>query len=286
VEVGEGYGTPFVIGNTVYAFTRREGREVLIALDSATGAVRWRTSYAAPYTPATAAAAHGAGPKATPAFDAGRLVTLGISGIVSAFDAVSGKMLWQAGAPNEAPFFSAASSPLAEDGMVFAHPGNYDPLTAFDAASGRVRWTAGAGGFFASPLSVDLDGTRQIITVTQKSVMAVAPADGRELWQFPWPGGSGGTMPVLDNGFVIVSGLNAGVVAYKPTRAGQGWTVSKIWETKDVSCLYNPVVVGDALFDLSVERPILCDVPTRADPPSAAASGHMRHRETGPPSSC
>ena len=69
VEVGEGYATPLVIGNTVYAFTRRDGHEVLIALDSATGAERWRTSYAAPYTPGTAAAAHGAGPKATQQHD-------------------------------------------------------------------------------------------------------------------------------------------------------------------------------------------------------------------------
>src|SRR5262245_42999431 len=111
VEVGEGYATPLVIGDTVYTFTRQDGREVVRALDSASGAERWQTSYAAPYTPAAASAAHGAGPKATPTFDAGRLVTLGISGIVSAFDAASGKRLWQTNAPDELPFFSAASSP-------------------------------------------------------------------------------------------------------------------------------------------------------------------------------
>ena len=59
-------------------------------------------------------------------------------------------------------------------------------------------------------------------------------------------------MPVLHDGLVIVSGLNAGVVAYKPTRADGTWTVSRIWETKDVSMyLSNPVVIGDTLFGLS-----------------------------------
>ena len=59
-------------------------------------------------------------------------------------------------------------------------------------------------------------------------------------------------MPVLYNGLVIVSGLNAGVVAYKPTFAAGAWTVNKVWETKDVSMyLSNPVVVGDTLFGLS-----------------------------------
>jgi outer membrane protein assembly factor BamB len=248
VEVGEGYATPLVIGDTVYTYTRREGREVLRALDSASGAERWQTSYAAPYTPAAAAAAHGAGPKATPAFDTGRLVTLGISGIVSAFDGASGKLLWQTKAPEELPFFSAASSPLIDGAMVFAHPGNYGPLTAFDAARGDVKWTAGAGGFFASPLGADLSGTRQIITVTQKNVMAVSPQDGGELWQFPWPGAAGGPMPVVHGGLVIVSGLNAGVAAYKPTLADGGWTAGKVWETKEVSMyLSTPVVVDGTL---------------------------------------
>jgi len=252
VEVGEGYATPLVVGDTVYTFTRREGREVVRALDSATGAERWQTSYPAPYTPATAAAAHGSGPKATPAFDAGRLVTLGISGIVSAFEAASGKLVWQTKAPDELPFFSAASSPLIDSGMVFAHPGNYGPLTAFNAASGDARWTAGAGGFFAAPLAADLSGTRQVITVTQKNVIAVSPADGRELWQFPWPGESGGPMPVMHGGLVIVSGLNAGVAAYKPTVVERSWTVSKVWETKAVSMyLCNPVVIDDTLYGLS-----------------------------------
>jgi outer membrane protein assembly factor BamB len=252
VEVGEGYATPLVIGDAVYTFTRREGQEVLRALDSATGTERWRTRYAAPYTPAAAAAAHGAGPKATPAFAEGRIVTLGISGIVSAFDAASGKLLWQSKAPDEPPFFSAASSPLIDAGTVFAHSGNYDPLTAFDAATGAVKWRAGAGGFFAAPLSVDLEGAHQIVTVTQKNVLAVSPVDGRELWQVPWPGESGGPMPVLDAGLIIVSGLNAGVAAFRPALVEGKWTASKVWETKEVSMyLSNPVVIDGTLYGLS-----------------------------------
>ena len=137
VDVGDGYATPIVVGNVVYAFTRRDGNEVLTALDAATGAGRWQTSYPAPYTVSTAAAAHGAGPKATPAFHDGKLFTLGISGIVAAFDASSGKLLWRTDAPAEHPYFSAASSPLGDAGVVLAHPGNYGPLTAFDANTGQ-----------------------------------------------------------------------------------------------------------------------------------------------------
>ena len=90
VDVGEGYATPLVVNDTVYVFTRRNGTEVMTALDAATGQELWHTSYPAPYAPATLAAAHGVGPKATPLFHTGRLFTLGMTGIVSAFDAATG----------------------------------------------------------------------------------------------------------------------------------------------------------------------------------------------------
>jgi outer membrane protein assembly factor BamB len=87
VEVGEGYGTPIIIGKRVYAFTRRGGNEVMMALDAATGKIVWQTGYLAPpLTPGSVAARHGDGPKATPLFHNGKLYTLGLSGTVSAFE--------------------------------------------------------------------------------------------------------------------------------------------------------------------------------------------------------
>ncbi len=252
VHVGEGYATPIVVGNTVYSFTRRGDDEVMAALDASTGKELWHTSYEAPYEPGGPAAAHGAGPKATPAFHDGKLFTLGISGIVAAFDASSGELLWRTDAPSELPFFGAASSPAAEQGIVIVHPGNYGPLTAFDADAGDVKWTAGENGFFASPVIADLAATRQVVTVTMKNIIGVSIADGRMLWQHPWPGGSGGTMPVLHGETVIVSGHQQGVTAFKPSRHNGEWKTETVWETKDVSMyISNPVVIDDTLFGLS-----------------------------------
>jgi outer membrane protein assembly factor BamB len=252
VDVGEGYATPLIVGRTVYIFTRRGDDEVMTAVDAATGKERWRTGYPAPYTPSQPASKHGAGPKATPLLHDGHLYTLGISGIVAAFDAANGKLLWRTPPPAEPPFFGAASSPLAERGLIVVHPGNYGPLTAFDAKTGAIKWTAGAAGFFASPIAVTLDGTRQIVTVTQKSVIGVSAADGAVLWEYPFDGGSGGPMPVVYGGTIIVSGLKAGVTAFTPARRDGKWTTDTAWETKDVAMyVSNPVVIGDTLFGLS-----------------------------------
>jgi len=255
VAVGEGYATPVVVGGTVYSFTRRNGSEVMTALDTADGHILWQTGYAAPYKMGDPAKAHGPGPKATPLYHNGKLYTLGISGIVSAFDAASGKLVWQKPAPAEHPFFGAASSPAGDKDLVIFHPGNYGPLTAYDAMTGDVRWTAKGDGMYASPMIVELGGIRQVVSMGQQNIVGVAAADGSSLWHYPWAGEGGGMQaitPIIYDGTIIVSSYHAGVKALRPTRRDGKWAVDVVWETKDVSMfLSNPVLIGDTLFGLS-----------------------------------
>jgi outer membrane protein assembly factor BamB len=251
-DIGEVYGTPLVFGHTIYAFTRRDGEETATALDAESGRRLWSAGYPLTYAPSAPAATHGAGPKATPAYCNGKIFSLGVSGVLTAFDAADGKRLWQTSPPAEPPFFGAASSPVCDGDVVIVHPGDYGPLTAFDAATGRVKWTAGGSGFFMSPVIADIAGIQQVVTVTQDSVIGVSIGDGTVLWRSAWPGGSGGTMPVMFGEMVIVSALDSGVAAFKPTRSGSTWSVSTAWTTKQVSMyLSNPVVVGDVLFGFS-----------------------------------
>jgi outer membrane protein assembly factor BamB len=252
VDVGEGYATPLIVGDSVYVFTRLDGQEGITAIEASSGRQRWRSQYAAPYTPSQPAAVHGASPKATPLYHDGRLFTLGISGIVSAFDARSGKLLWQSAAPKEAPFYGAAVSPLRSKDFVIVHPGDYGPLTAFDARTGTVKWTAGAGGFFASPILVSLEQMPQVVSATQDFVIGVA-LDGRILWRFPADGKNGSTTPVLNNDMIIVNSPDR-VIAFRPRLRDGAWIVETMWETKDVSTyLSTPVVLDGVLYGLSTK---------------------------------
>ena len=254
VDVGVGYATPLVISDAVYTFTRRNETEVMTALEAATGKERWHTSYAAPYAPDTPAAAHGVGPKATPLFHNGRLYTLGITGIVSAFDAATGKLAWQTPAAPEHPSYGTAVSPVGDKDLVIVHPGNHGPLTAFDANSGAVRWTGTDRGAYASPIIIELGGIRQVVTMTQDSVLGVSLSDGAKLWEYPWQSRStpSAITPIVYQETLIVSSQAMGVTALKPARRGDKWVVDRVWETREVSLfLSNPVVVGDTLFGLS-----------------------------------
>ena len=76
------------------------------ALDAGNGKVVWETSYPAPFKMNNSTSRHGPGPKSTPTFADGRLFTLGMSGIVTAFDAATGKQIWQKPSPPVEPTLS------------------------------------------------------------------------------------------------------------------------------------------------------------------------------------
>ncbi len=95
LEVGLGYATPLVVGNRIYQFARKGEREVMMGIDADSGKVLWETGYEAKFTMMSATVQHGPGPKATPVFSNGRLYSIGMTGIVTAYDAASGKQLWQ-----------------------------------------------------------------------------------------------------------------------------------------------------------------------------------------------
>ena len=146
-------------------------------------------------------------------------------------------------------------SPIGDKGLVIVHVGDSGPLTAYDANTGNVKWTwNGVGPAFASPIIVELGGTRQVVTMTQRSIVGVSVADGALLWQHPWvsrmtPSAS---TPILYGETIIVSGQAMGVTALKPARRDGKWAAGVMWETKDVSIfMSNPVLVRDTLFGLS-----------------------------------
>src|SRR5262245_33217483 len=257
VDVGLGYASPILVGNRAFMFSRRGDNEVLAALDAATGKELWTGSYQAPFTVNSAAARHEKGPKSTPTFADGSIYTLGMTGVVSAFNATDGKRLWQTAAPPISPLYHTAMSPLVDRGLVVVHIGghNQGALTAFDPATGAVKWKWSADGpSYSSPIAADFGGVRQVIVLSQENVIGVAEATGELLWKRPFSTEYTQNVitPVLYGDMVIVSGLEKGVTAFKPVKRGAQWTTENVWETRDVALyMSNAVVARDRLFGLS-----------------------------------
>ena len=257
VEVGFGYATPLLSANRVYQFVRQGDEEVMVALDAETGESIWRTTYPAPFTMHPATSDHGPGPKSTPALADGLLFTLGISGIVTAFKADTGAVLWQKPAKPVEPLYHTAMSPVVENDMVIIHVGGHDDgaLTAFDVATGDVRWSwDGDGPAYGSPIVIDAEGMRQVVTFTQNNLVGVAVTTGELLWRRPFttPFDSTAQTPIWHGNTLLQSGAENGITGFRVVREGGAWTTEDVWHTDEVAMQFSTgVVIDGVLFGLS-----------------------------------
>ncbi len=141
VTVGVGDSTPALVGDRLYVFTRQGEDEVTLCLDAKTGTEAWRDKYAA--QPVAGPASRHPGPRSSPAVADGKVVTLGVAGVLSCLDAAKGAPVWRKDPfPGVVPEFFSAMSPIIVDGMALAHlggPGN-GAFIAFDLNTGDEKW--------------------------------------------------------------------------------------------------------------------------------------------------
>ena len=181
VEVGEGHSSPVVVGDQVFVFSRQGEREVVRAMNLADGQQLWSRSYPAPYTMSPPARGHGKGPKSTPIVVGDRLVTLGISGVLSCWDTGSGDLVWRREFSNRFrntwPVYGNAMSPMIDRSRVVAFVGGEDDgaLIAFRLANGKPVWQwPGDGPSYASPIVATVAGSRQVIAQSQEACVGVS----------------------------------------------------------------------------------------------------------------
>src|SRR5262249_35425381 len=187
LPVGEGYSSPVVARGRVFVHARVKDKdeEEVLALDAKTGKVLWRDAYPrAPF-----ASAVGAGPRATPSVVLGRVFTLGVTGVLSCYQADTGKVLWRVDlykrVGGKPPRFGVCSSPVVEGGLVVVSVGGEgSSVVAFDAEKGAVAWQAlDDPASTSSPAAVVRtprpgDVRHEIVVVTGQNVLGVRTLDG------------------------------------------------------------------------------------------------------------
>jgi outer membrane protein assembly factor BamB len=261
IDVGLGHSSPLVADGRVYLHTRQGEQETVAAFDLASGKTLWTDRYAAPFKVDSAANPHGPGPKSTPTLVNGKLYTFGLGGILSCFDAATGAVKWRKSYekefPGTNPIYGAAVSPLVDHGLLIVHVGgeNNGALRAFDPETGATKWNwTEDGPGYASPVALDIAGTRQIITQTQKFIVGVAHATGQTLWKMPFstPYEQNVITPVVYKDTVIFSGLDKGTFALRVTKQGATWQAVEVWKNPEISMyMSSPVIAGDTLYGLS-----------------------------------
>ena len=120
--VGAGDAAPALVGDKLYVFSRQGEEEVTSCLDAGSGKELWKDKYAAQVV--SGAAARHPEPRSSPAVAEGKVVTLGVGGVLSCVDAATGKVVWRKDPfPKVVPMFYTSMSPIVVDGLAIAHLG-------------------------------------------------------------------------------------------------------------------------------------------------------------------
>ncbi len=263
VSIGDGVATPSLVGDRLYVFSRQEGNEIARCLDAESGNEIWKDSYASEGTSGGASGFQG--PRCSPTVFDGKVVTLGVRGILSCLDAATGKVLWRKDDfPGVWPRFYTSSSPIVVDGLCIAQLGGDDgngAIVAYDLTTGEEKWRApDLSPSYASPMLVEVDGTKVIIAPTESDLVGVSAADGKLLWKIQFTQGRyNAATPIVDGSTLILAGPGSGMSAIALSKQGDELKEEQLWMNTDNSVQFSSPVLKDGLvFGLSNNNTLFC----------------------------
>ena len=265
VEVGEGYSSPVVSGGRAFIHGRRDPEEIVASINLADGKVVWEQKYQAEFKKNQYAVSMAKGPNATPLIVGNRLFTLGVTGILNAWDTATGKQLWtkdfSQSIDTSKLFCGTAASPLLVNDRLVVQIGSDihgGQILALDPATGKTDWEwKGLGPGYASPVAIEIGGTQQIATMTEGSIVGLDGKTGKELWSTPFPDEwhENIVTPLWTGTNLIVSGPRQGTHAYTIVKNADKWQATEIWKNPDIAMYLSSPVFGDGLiYGLSEKR--------------------------------
>jgi outer membrane protein assembly factor BamB len=264
VPVGLGDATPALVGDKLYVFARQDADEVIRCLDAANGKELWQEKYAAQAV--SGPPSQHSGPRSSPTVADGKIVTLGVGGVLSCVDAAKGKMLWHKDDFSGVwPKFYTASSPIITGGLCIAQLGGESNggIVAYDLATGDQKWKwTSDGTAYASPVLLTVEGTKMVVTLTAKKIVGLGVTDGKLLWEAPFPvqgRAYNAATPIVDGQTVIYAGSGRGTKAVKIEKAADGFAAKELWSNPDNAVQFNsPVLKGGQIYGLSQNGVVFC----------------------------
>ena len=197
-----------------------------------------------------------------------------------------GRVIWKTQELAYKPVHGNGGCPvIVDDLLIFNCDAQEKPsIAALDKATGKVRWqvpreTDAKKTFsFCTPLLIEVNGVKQLISPGSNVVSALNPKDGSEIWRVRYDGYSVVPRPVFAHGLIFMStGFDRPVaLAIRPDGKGDVTDTHVAWKMeKQAPHTPSMLVVGDDLFMVADKGLVTC-----ADAKTGAI--HWQERVAGP----
>ena len=214
-DIGIGYSAPVVAKGRLFVLGTKGGKEQLFAKEAKGGKTLWTAALGG-----ILSNNWGDGPRGAATVDGDQVYALGAKGGLICANVGDGKVNWRVELVKDlggkVPGWGYTESVLVDGDLVICTPGGKrGTLAAIDKKTGEVIWRSSDwtdGAQYASVVPAELNGQRQFIQLTQKTLAGVSARDGSVLWRNAWPGRTAviPTPIVHRNEVYISSGYGAG----------------------------------------------------------------------------
>jgi outer membrane protein assembly factor BamB len=251
--LGEGYSSVCVAYKTVYTMGNVDDREMVLAVSLESGQPLWSAPTGGRATRQNA----GNGPRGTPTIDGERLYALGVDGDLVCIDLRTQDVVWGGNILRkfnaENIHWGVSESVLIDGEQLICTPGGRKAtMVALDKQTGDPLWRAAVPGDprapYASAIVAEVDGVRQYIAFTSKSVVGVRAEDGNVLWQenSSANGTANCATPIFYQGHVFsASGYGTGGALLRLQSEGNGTNATRVYHTRKMKNHHGGMIVID-----------------------------------------
>ena len=235
-QCGTGYSGVSIAEGMIFTAGDSDRREMVLAL-SLDGRLLWQQPNGDAWRRSSP------GSRATPTYSDGAVYHMNPTGRLAAYEAKSGKPLWAVDldAKFDAMYgiWALAENVIVDGDKVLCMPGGpKGRVVALDKRTGKTLWVNTEiehAAAYCSGVVVTHDGVRQLISMTQRSVVGVDVETGALLWSAPFAPRSpqNALTPVFQDGYVFIAcGHSSGGRLLKPDLATR--TASVVWHREEL----------------------------------------------------
>lgn len=273
ISIGGGFSAPVVTANKLVYLDENGSSEVAHLLDATTGKEVWKVTYADRFSDEW-----GAGPRATPIIDEGRVYVQACNGEFKCLDLADGKEIWKTSFEKDfgVKFLGSKAnegtatrrgnngSGVIDGERLFLPVGNTSgaSLVAFDKKTGKVLWKSGDDeAAYSSLMVATLAGVRQVVAFNAEGLVGADTGSGKILWRVPLKTNAKrhAATPVIFGDHVAVNSHTFGVACFKIVKDSGGLAAKEVWVNKDAKInLATPVLVDGFLYSQGPLKDYIC----------------------------